>query len=94
MGQPDDDKLIKAAAAEASRLFSDRPIMVEATVATWFDLIAVVQLSLRHPNAAASAPCRRAEKFIRDLIENIDPEHGELWRLLSLGFDPAHDQKP
>ena len=32
------------------------------------------------------------EKLISDLIEKIDPEHGDLWKFLSMGFNPSFDE--
>ena len=91
MGQPD-DQLITEAAAEVVRL-GNYPLAVEANIATWFDLIALLQLALRHQGAAQQPIAQRGEKFVRDLIEQMDPGHGQIWRLLMYGFDPEHDQK-
>lgn len=93
MGQHEDDQLIDAATKEAVARSNER-IELNVNLATLFDLIAVVQVALRHPNMKESPPAWRTEKFIRGLIEKIDPEHGELSRLLNLGFDAEHDRKP
>jgi hypothetical protein len=91
MAKNDDEKLIAAAAADVVRA-GDHLLHVEAKISTWFDLIAIAQLGLRHPGAATQPTAQRSEKFLRALIEQIDPNHGNIWRLLNFGFYPDHDQ--
>lgn len=69
----------------------NRPIIIEADLTHVVGLIGLVQLALRHPEAGQSATARMTEQMIRDLIETIDPAHGELYQILHLGFDPEHD---
>jgi len=86
----DDEKLINKAAAQVGAT-GDRPVTIETKLTTVFDLIAMVQVALRHPGVRGTGPAQRSEKFLRALIEQIDPDHGDVWRLLSFGFDPDHD---
>jgi hypothetical protein len=90
MAKSDDEKLIEAATAEVIRA-GDRPLTVEADLITWFDLVAVVQLGLRAPGVMRTPPAQRTKKFMHELIHQLDPDHGNLWKLLNLGFDPNHD---
>lgn len=68
-----------------------RPIIIEADISVVVALIGMCQLALRHPFAKVSPSAKLTEKFIVDLIEKIDPQHGDLWRLLNMGFNPNHD---
>lgn len=54
-------------------------------------LIGQLQLGFRHPQNVG--PTRRhLERFVRDLIERLDPEHGDLHTLLTMGFHESYDE--
>ncbi len=55
-------------------------------------LIAFAQLGLRHPNASSLDSALLVEKVLSRLIEQMDPEHGDLWTVLNRGFNPTFDQ--
>ena len=53
-------------------------------------LIGQLQLAFRHPGN--TGPSRTmAEELVRDLIERLDPDHGELYDIFMQGFDPQFD---
>jgi len=56
-------------------------------------VIGMVQLGLRMPGVRANSSAAVAEKFVADLIEKIDPDHGAVWLLLNRGFNPDYDQE-
>jgi hypothetical protein len=68
-----------------------RPIVIETSISHVTSLIAMVQVALRHPVVKTFPSAQLAEKFCVNLIEKIDPEHGDLWRLLNMGFNSKHD---
>lgn len=54
-------------------------------------LIANLQLAFRH--SEDNGQTREVlEKFVRDLIDRLDPDKGNLYELLMMGFDPQFDE--
>lgn len=67
------------------------PVHFELDMVYVTGIIGHLQLAFRHP--ANTGPTRQLiEKFVRDLIECIDPGHGEVYWYLMMGFDPTHDE--
>lgn len=67
------------------------PIKFELDVTHVMGLIGQLQLAFRHPGN--TGPSRAAiERFVRDLIEQMDPEHGDVHALLTMGFHEAYDE--
>lgn len=67
------------------------PVRFELDITSVVGLIGQLQLSFRHPQNVG--PSRAVtERFVRDLIEQLDPEHGDLHTLLMMGFDPTYDE--
>lgn len=69
----------------------EQPIIIEADIGQVVGLIGMAQLALRHPLAKTTPTAKTVEKFVASLIEQIDPEHGELWTVLNRGFNPNFD---
>ena len=68
-----------------------RPIIIQTDMTNVMGLLGMVQLALRHPQAKSMPTARLVERFIVDLIERIDPEHGDIWTFFNAGFNPTHD---
>jgi hypothetical protein len=88
-----DDEVIKAITERAQLLIQEfkRPIIIETDIHMCLRLIATVQVALRHPAAKSSPTMQSAEKFVIDLIEKIDPQHGDIWRFMNFGFNRTFD---
>lgn len=69
----------------------ERPIVITTDITHAVGLVAMVQLGLRHPQAKEFATALMVEKLVADLIERIDPDHGDIWKFLNMGFNPVHD---
>ena len=54
-------------------------------------LIGAVQLALRHPEAAKSPTMQMVDGMIRALIDSIDPDHGDVFQFLMMGFHEHWD---
>ena len=81
----------KAIAAAVAEIDWNRPCTIKTDLLHVIGLIALVQLALRHPEASTMPTAKMIERFIVKLIEKIDPEHGETWKLLNRGFNPEWD---
>jgi hypothetical protein len=79
-------------AVQQMRKWPDRSLDLEMNIAEASCLVAVVQLALRHPEAAKISAAGVADALIRRFIDQIDPEHGDVYELLMMGFDPDCDQ--
>lgn len=65
-------------------------ITLDMPSAAW--LVAQLQTAFRHPEN--TGPTRRAaENLVRDLINQIDPGKGDLYKLLMMGFDAQYDSE-
>jgi len=69
-----------------------QPILIRTDIMHVIGLVSLLQLALRHPQGAESSMSRMVEQMIRQLVEDIDPGHGDLYKFLQLGFDPECDQ--
>lgn len=77
-------------ATERMRAMTE-PIKFELNINLVVGLIGQLQLAFRHPQNVG--PARQLlESFIRDLIEQLDPEHGDLHTVLMMGFHEAYDE--
>lgn len=81
----------KHMAAAMAAIDWERPIVIETTLSHVIGIVGLVQLALRFPPARMTPSGQMTEKFIKDLIEKIDPEHGETWKTLQRGFNPEWD---
>lgn len=84
----DEDRL---AAAAAANIDWERPVIIETTMLHVVGVIGMLQVALRHPEAAQRSTGKMTREFVVKLIEQIDPEHGELWTLLNRGFNSKWD---
>jgi hypothetical protein len=67
------------------------PILLNLDIQHAVGLIGNLQIAFRHP--ANTGPTRvMMEKLVRDLIEKLDPERGDFYRLMMLGFDERYDE--
>ena len=57
MDQQKEDDIVRGA-TDAVLKVGNRPLIVEANFTTWFDLIAIVQVALRHPGMKDQAPAQ------------------------------------
>lgn len=69
-----------------------RPVIFEINITLTIGLIAQLQLAFRHP-ANTGATRQMTEAFVRELIEKIDPWHGDIYSMLMMGFDSSYDAK-
>jgi hypothetical protein len=66
------------------------PVKFELDAVLVVGMIGQLQLAFRHPHN--TGPTRQTlETFVRDLIEQLDPAHGDLHTLLMMGFHEAYD---
>ena len=73
------------------KLNQNRPVIIETDLTTSLALIGNIQLALRHP--ANNGPSSKlAEGLVVGLIETIDPDHGDVYELLMMGFDERFDE--
>lgn len=89
------DEAEKARITEnALKVISDRsaaPVILEISLQHAIGMIGNLQLAFRVPGNTGSTR-DMMEKFVRDLIDRLDPERGDLHRLLMMGFDPGFDE--
>ena len=86
---------LKAAVTEQAQAIIEkweRPIILDLNITAVVALIGTVQVALRHPNARQSPTMMCAEKIIVDVIDQIDPSHGDLWKFLNMGFNRTFDE--
>jgi hypothetical protein len=69
-----------------------RPIIIETNITITVGLISMLQLALRHPATAERPTTAIVERFTRNLIEGLDPTHGDFYLFLMLGFNPDFDE--
>lgn len=70
-----------------------RRILFDMEPAMAVGLIGQLQLAFRHP--LNIGPTRQLlEKYVRDTIEKLDPDHGDVYNFLMAGFDPEQDEVP
>lgn len=81
----------RIAAAANADIDWKRPVIIQTDMVHAIGIIGMLQLSLRHPEAAQRPTGKLVREFVIKLIETIDPEHGELWTLLNRGFNPTWD---
>ena len=87
------DEIEKIARIAASKLFAPnaRYVNFELNMILTVGLIGQLQLAFRHEKN--TGPTRfETEKFVRRLIEQIDPHKGEVYQFLMLGFNDEYDQ--
>lgn len=87
-----DEQKIMITQLAASKLFARDapPVILNLNMVLAVGLIGQLQLAFRHPENVG--PTRRmTEKLVLDLIDRIDPEHGEVYAFLMMGFDPECD---
>ncbi len=82
-------KALTARAIEELKLF-DRPIVLTLDIKMMLMMIGQLQLAFRHPGNVGLSR-QEIEAIVRNLIEEIDPSRGDIYKLLMLGFDPKHD---
>jgi hypothetical protein len=86
----EEKEAIIARAAEKMREW-ERSIVLELDITRAVGLIGQLQLAFRHPQN--TGPTRvELENTVRELIEKMDPSHGDLYQFLLLGFDERHDE--
>lgn len=70
---------------------ADQPVKFDLDLTLTAGLIGQLQLAFRHPDNTG-ATRQMLEKFVRDLIEQIDPTHGDFYQFLMMGFEEKYDQ--
>jgi hypothetical protein len=70
---------------------SKDPLNVELSISLAVGLIGQLQLAFRHPQNVGPSRAQ-LELFVRDLIERLDPEHGDLYTVLIMGFHECYDE--
>ncbi len=55
-------------------------------------LIGHLQLAFRHP-ANTGATREKLEEFVRLFIQKLDPQRGDVYKFLMMGFDEIHDEE-
>lgn len=91
------DKNLSKAEAELiskvamSKIFErNMPVVLELDAAMTLSIISQLQLAFRHPQN--TGPSREmVEKFIRYVIDKLDPEKGEIYQFFVMGFDKNYD---
>ena len=69
----------------------NRPLVIKTDLGMASSIISQLQLAMRHPENTGITR-QTVEKFTRDLIEQIDPDRGDLYELLMMGFNPDYDE--
>jgi hypothetical protein len=69
----------------------DRPIIIHTDMTHTVGLIGMVQLALTHPGCAKSETSQMTKRLILDLIYKIDPNKGDVYKFLMMGFDRKRD---
>lgn len=77
-------------AAKAIREW-DRPIVLNIDIGHAVGMISMCQLAMRHPLSRERPTAQMVGAMIRQLIDEIDPERGDLHKFLMMGFDPECD---
>lgn len=77
-------------AAEAMGAMTE-PVRFELDPVLAVGLVGQLQIAFRHPGNKGETR-QRLEQFVRDLIERLDPEHGDLYTVLMMGFDASYDE--
>ncbi|HEV2863061.1 MAG TPA: hypothetical protein VGX48_18745 [Pyrinomonadaceae bacterium] len=86
---PEKREAIVRRAAEAMCAMTE-PVLFELDPVLAVGLVGQLQIAFRHP-ANTGETRERLEQFVRDLIERLDPAHGDLHALLMMGFDARYD---
>lgn len=83
--------IFNRAIASVVRRRSGAPVTFDLDLMLVVVIVAQLQVAFRHPGNTGDAR-RMAEKFVRELIEQLDPERGDLYKLLMMGFDSRFDE--
>lgn len=68
----------------------DREVIFKLNIISATSIISQLQLAFRHPENTGSSR-QLVENLVRDWIEKLDPEHGDIYKLLMMGFEPDFD---
>lgn len=87
------EEKVKITRLATSKLFSKDapPVKFELDMVHTVGLIGQLQLAFRHPHNTGTTR-KTLEKFVRDLILRIDPERGEIYHFLMMGFHEEFDE--
>jgi hypothetical protein len=88
----DEENILLARAITEITNRGNERITIETDLNQLIAVIAMIQLGLRFPGVQDNGSAQIAERFVSQLIEKIDPDHGPVWTLLNRGFNPTHDQ--
>ncbi|MBS1797822.1 MAG: hypothetical protein JSS81_28635 [Acidobacteria bacterium] len=86
------DEKMRIADLAATKLFAPdaRPVIFEMDSTAAVALIGQLQLAFRHPENTGRTR-EITENFVRNLIEQMDPDHGDVYEFLMMGFNPEMD---
>ena len=70
----------------------DRPIHIRTDITHLIGMITLLQLALSHPRADEVNEKPIIETMVREMIEDLDPDHGDLYEFLMLGFEPLETE--
>lgn len=86
----DSEKMrIMEAATEA--MAKKPPLAFNLDIVLVAGLIGQLQLAFRHPQNTGETR-QMLQKFVLDLINRLDPDKGDLWTFLMMGFDEQFDE--
>jgi hypothetical protein len=89
--KPEVEAIIERA-LEKLKARGDAPVILQINYQLAFGIVSQLQLALRHP-ANVGHTRDITERFVRDLIERLDPERTEVYQVLMMGFDERYDLK-
>lgn len=79
------DVLLERALAEIEKL-GNRPVRIETDMTLLIGVIGYLQFALRNVDDDLGSR-RKMFDFVRALIQTVDPERGDVYRFLTLGFN-------
>ncbi len=87
---PEIETLLNKATAKL-KAKCDEPVVLKINHQVAVGIISQLQLAFRHP-ANVGLTREMTERLVRDWIEQLDPEHTEVYQLLMMGFDEKFDR--
>jgi len=86
-----DEKLRLTTSAMSVMEKWDRPIILGLDIVMAIGIIGQLQLAFRHPENT-HATRQMVEKYVRGLIDQLDPKRGDFHAFLLMGFDESNDE--
>lgn len=82
--ETEEQLVLRATQAIAAR--GNEPLNFQTELASLIQMIALMQLALKHPGISDTM-YHNGYKGCRELVQQVDPGHGPIWRLLMRGFE-------